>query len=351
MATNVSTPDIVAAPASINFAAFSGTELTTFIDRLLSDTWLNNTQLLFEAPIENIISIRRYPISIPMLSYNYATENDIVTLTHIVVNRVTFNNVENAIINNRALKLIDMGGVQIPTGDSFLDYAPYTNYELYLPFLGFVKLDTDLITGKYLNVQYAIDLHTGIATAYIQVKPAIGSPDSEYVIIDVKEMKIGIEIPICGGAMAEVAKSMLTTGVKAGVGAVGLVGGAVSAGMKGETDAVGALSSASNFAASTSVSAISAGQQHVVKGQTGTGFNNLYGPKNMYLIKTQVKADIPTSFDKLYGRLARTTCDMDDISTGSGFFSFEQFHLEGFPNATKAELNMIENALKEGVIL
>ena len=351
MSTNAQQPTTVhISPSSVSFAALSPSALTTFINQLLGTPFWQNVQMLFENPIDNVISIRHYPFNPPMISFNYPSESDIVTAQSMVVNDVTIN-VTNALMSNTAPKLLNLGGIQIPVGDSFLDYAPYTKYELFIPFMGFVMLDTDAITGKYLNVQYAVDFNTGIATAYIQVKPSNASPDSSYVIIDMKEAKVGVDIPVCGGSSAEISKAMLTTGINAATGGVSLVGNALESGIKGQRDYMGAAESAVNYAASTSVSAIAAGQQHIIKGQVGNGYNSLYAPTNMYLIKTQVKYDIPTSYNKMYGRPVRYTYDMDEISTGSGLVTVEQCHLDGFTTATQNEISMIAQALKEGVIL
>lgn len=52
-------------------------------------------------------------------------------------------------------------------GKSFLDYEPYTHYELYIPFCGVAQIDPGDIMGKRLSVIEVLDFSTGAVTAYI----------------------------------------------------------------------------------------------------------------------------------------------------------------------------------------
>jgi hypothetical protein len=53
---------------------------------------------------------------------------------------------------------------------SYLDYAPYTKVtSLYLPYVGVVSIDTDLIMGKSLQVKYWIDVLSGQCMAGILI--------------------------------------------------------------------------------------------------------------------------------------------------------------------------------------
>lgn len=352
MSNNAERPvNVHISPSTVSFAAMTPAELQSFINEILSSNFVDNVQLLFESPIDNIISIRHYPFNVPMVSFNYASESDIVTVNSIVVNDVTIN-VANALMSNYAPYMIDLGGISI-TGDSdtFFDYSPYTQYELYLPYIGFVNLDADAIVGKYLNVKYAIDFNSGTATAYIQTKPSSGSTDTDYRIIMIKESKIGVDIPICGGSSAEIAKSLLNVGLSTAGAVTGIVGQAIASGLKGAADVGGALQAGINFDLSTSASVIQAAQAHIIRGETGNGYNALYGPSNMFLIKTSLDYYIPTSFNSMYGRISRLTTDMDEIGSGEGLVILENFHLDGFSTATSSELDMITAALKEGIIL
>ena len=50
---------------------------------------------------------------------------------------------------------------------TYLDYEPYTHYEIYITFVGWIKVEANKIINKRLLVYYAMDLTTGLATAYL----------------------------------------------------------------------------------------------------------------------------------------------------------------------------------------
>lgn len=50
---------------------------------------------------------------------------------------------------------------------NFLDYEPYQKVEIYLPFIGFQKLDTDRVIGHTIKIVYVCNLYTTDCTCYI----------------------------------------------------------------------------------------------------------------------------------------------------------------------------------------
>lgn len=65
---------------------------------------------------------------------------------------------------------VDCGTCKVTTqAGSFLDYAPYTSVDLFLPFIGTVQLDTDEVMGKTLHVVYRFDIVSGSCTAVVEV--------------------------------------------------------------------------------------------------------------------------------------------------------------------------------------
>ena len=53
-----------------------------------------------------------------------------------------------------------------PNGN-YLDYDPYSVYEIYVPFVGWIKLNANQVLDKRLIVYYTLDPKTGMGTAYI----------------------------------------------------------------------------------------------------------------------------------------------------------------------------------------
>lgn len=145
------------------------------VRQLLSDLWtISHTiagadyekydykimdSFLVTNPIDSIVSLKRFPFSIPhtfspnktpvRLGKNQGTSEGY--LTYNVFNNVVFKGIN----------------IYPKFGNSYLDYAPYTEYELYIPFCGTVKLNAGDILGHTLNCRMDIDLTTGACIAYI----------------------------------------------------------------------------------------------------------------------------------------------------------------------------------------
>lgn len=110
-------------------------------------------------PINSIVSLKRFPFNIPhtfspsktsvCLGKNQGTAQGY--LTYNVFNSIQFSGID----------------IYPKFGKSFLDFAPYTEYELYVPFCGTVKLNAGEILDHTLSVRMTIDLITGVCVAYI----------------------------------------------------------------------------------------------------------------------------------------------------------------------------------------
>ena len=87
---------------------------------------------------------------------------------------------------------------------NFLDYAPYTNVIIYLPYIGFKELDTSLVMGKTLKIEYTLDVITGGCLAQIYVGK-----------IRLYEFtgNIGVDIPITASNRAQVESAYISAGV------------------------------------------------------------------------------------------------------------------------------------------
>lgn len=110
-------------------------------------------------PIDCIISIKRFPFDIPHTFSNTKTPVNLGKNHGSAQGYLTYN----------VFNTVQFAGINIfpRFGNSFLDYAPYTEYELYVPFCGTVKLNAGDILGHTLNCRLQIDLITGACTAYI----------------------------------------------------------------------------------------------------------------------------------------------------------------------------------------
>ena len=150
-------------------------------------------------PIENIISCKSIPIN-----------TDGANQEIILGNVATGVNGEK-ISNNFAKQTI--GSIAISEHyHNFLDYAPYTNVILYLPYIGFKELDTTLVMNKTLQVIYTVDAITGGCLAQVY---------SNSVRLYEFTGNVGIDIPITASNRAQVEAGYIQAGVGATASALG----------------------------------------------------------------------------------------------------------------------------------
>lgn len=114
---------------------------------------------LVTSPIDSIVSIKRFPFDVP---HTFSNTKELVKLgknTATAQGYATYN----------VFNTVQFRGVNISKrfGGCFLDYEPYTQYEVYVPFCGTTNLQAADIVGHTLNIRLQIDLLTGTCTAYI----------------------------------------------------------------------------------------------------------------------------------------------------------------------------------------
>ena len=158
-------------------------------------------------PIENIISCKSIPI-------NANGSNQ-----EIVLGNVETGVNGEKISSNFAKQTI--GSILINEHyHNFLDYTPYTNVILYLPYIGFKELDTTLVMNKTIQVIYTVDAITGGCLAQVYVNN---------VRLYEFTGNVGIDIPITASNRAQVESGYIQAGVGATMSAVGgNVGSAVT---------------------------------------------------------------------------------------------------------------------------
>ena len=168
------------------------------VDKLLTDLWTINASIaqggdfeyfdgkikdeyLTTNPIDCIVSLIRYPFNIP---YQLQPLQSYVKLGKTEGSAKGWTTVYIA-------NQINFQGIDIfpRFGDCFLDYEPYTTYELYVPFCGTTKIRAADILGHTLNVTMLIDLITGSCTAYVK---------ADQLVIETLQGSCGVQQQISG---------------------------------------------------------------------------------------------------------------------------------------------------------
>lgn len=302
---------------------------------------------------EFVLSLRVYPFN--LVKWNQYTDSIGVLCDTIKIGKDYVSSIKGASIFNNTIPFNQVGLFRITNSyNNFLDYAPYTKMYLFLPYIGYVDLDVNLIKkgiGKdevYLSIDYAVDFDTGKCTAYISRANAINTDNTlvSPLLIDMKEGVIGFDIPIGRTNASEIAKGYVTTGLTA-------IGGAVATALTGGY----ALPLAISTFASSSASLINSSQPHVQKGTIGNIKNAFCTTQKPFII---VERPQPINISKdennnnvyAIASLKGKPCGLKArLSLISGFTKIESVHLEKFTNATEDELQEIESLLKTGVIL
>lgn len=226
-------------------------------------------------------------------------------------------------------------------GDSFLDYEPYTQYEIYLPYLGWVGLSADVILNKRLLVIYTLNYQSGSAQVSI-------IDDTDGKIIYTSATQLGVLIPINSTNQYDVERNKLTNNISLGLGlassAITTVAGfatmnpvAIAGGV------LGAGKTISSYVANTNANYLKA------SGSVASGQSGVYLPQEVRVRKTSY---IPKNYDRDYASLhGRPLNEYVKLSELRGYTVVGNVHLEGFDSATDTELNEIDTLLKEGIII
>lgn len=290
------------------------TELNSLAQYLWTPTFVEAIAKLLQDPMEGLIGLNMIPVSPTVAS----------SKTEVKVGFVS-TNVSMYKITNQFVQ-VDCGSLVINKyWGNYLDYNPYTKVQLFLPFIGFIDVNTDDVMGKTLNVRYYIDLMTGTCQCFVEVEGSI-----LYTFTG----NCATQIPITGSNYNAI--------IQASINAVaGAATGLVTGGVAGAMSSVGQdlISSASN------VESLKVGVQRS-GGISASGALMSY--KRPYVILSRPTQSIPKDYKEFKGHPCNVTFTLSDLT---GYTEVEYIHLEGFENATSDEKSAIESALMNGVIL
>ena len=158
---------------------------------LWSSNIFDNFSLICNNPIENIISCKSIPLSL-----DGSTQKIILGNVDTGVNG-------DKVSNNFAKQ--NIGSITVTEKyHNFLDYSPYTNVIIYLPYVGFKELDTNLVMSKTLSISYTVDIITGGCLCQIS---------SNNVKLYEFNGNMGIDIPITASNRAQVEAGYISSGI------------------------------------------------------------------------------------------------------------------------------------------
>lgn len=274
---------------------------------------INSLKLFGQNPINAIMSLRLYPFNIAALLPSVVAEE-------IVLGRVS-TGVAGLKIPNNAGTTINLGSLYIDGHfNDFRDYAPYTSYNLYIPFVGTVNLNPNDYLYHIVDLKMVVDITTGKATAIIY---ADGIP------IQYLDGMVGVEVPITGENMGQTVNAIISA-----------VGSTAAAAIT--TGGVGAAMAAVAGAADIVFNDVSINKQGNISPAASLSL-----PINAYLIISRPNAIIPEN----YGRSKGYACDKTAAISGlKGFTVCYNVDTSGI-TATESEREQIKTLLETGVYL
>lgn len=286
-------------------------ELATFLWANIGS--LESLSKLFSNPIDNIISLALYPFN-----------PEAGSLTNIKIGNTATPSEGYPI--SQIVQEYDCGSVYIPTKygyPTFLDYSPYTRVTLYLPFIGMVDLNTDDVMGGSISIKYKIELLSGSCLAQLRVSN--GSSNAIYYQF---AGSCSMQLPVTGSNYAQIYSGI--------IGSTASVASAIATGGATAPLAIGSLA---NLATNSKVNYQRAGSM-----QGNSGF---LGSRTPYVI---IQRPIALGYDKDFLKLTgQASCITTTIGALTGYAEIENIQLSHISNATKNELEELENILKSGI--
>lgn len=262
---------------------------------------------IFADPMDAILGLTIIPVNVPSgAALNVSVGN---IQTDVYMTRATAQYVE---VDCGALNVNEYWG-------AYLDYAPYTKAEIYLPYCGTHAIDVDEIMGKTVAVKYHVDILSGACCAYVKCGESV-----LYTFVG----QCGSSIPISGGDWTNMINGLISAATS--------IGTMVASGGSTAPTTISGLAS----------TAINTMKPAIEKSGSITGAGGLLALQKPYIVLSRPRQALAAGQNNFIGYPSFTTVP---LSTLSGYTEIEKIHLENV-TATDAELSEIETLLKSGVI-
>lgn len=300
------TPPVVipTGTASALFSVYnpSQSEINSFGGWLWSSNFVDQLLKMFNDPMQAIISLHKV-FCTPSIS----GRGDI---------KVGYLNsgVEANVVDKQYVD-VDCGTIQLTeVFQNVFDYPPFTEVSLYLPFIGFVKLDVNDIMRGTMQVIYHVDVLTGACLADVKVtRDMFGGVIYQY------NGDCSVHYPLSSGSYMGM--------VTAALGVAGTIasGGSMIPMLLGAAKAKTSVERSGNL----------------------SGNAGAMGIKKPYLVIQRPQTSTANEFNKYLGKPANFTTK---IGSATGFISCTEVHIENC-NGTDSELAELERLLKEGILI
>ena len=213
----------------------------------------------------------------------------------------------------------DCGTILIPQySKSYLDYAPYTDISVYIPYVGLRSLPCDAIMGKTIGLKYRIDIFSGACVVYLTVNGSVLLQFTGNCAqpIPFTSQSWGTAVTNAISMVASGA-SMIAMPATAPLAIANMASTAVNGGFKAD----------------------------ITKGGGSGGNTGFLGVQKPYVIIQRPVQCVPANQNTFTGYPSYITATFGDLK---GYTEVDKIILENI-NATESELNELESILKGGV--
>lgn len=270
----------------------------------------------------------------------------------------------SSIIVRQRYTQINCGSIVIPEyWGNYLDYSPYSQAYIYLPFIGIMAVDVDDIVGHAVNVLYHVDSYTGSCIAQITCART-GYSNTLYQFSG----DCSVEIPMAGGSQAAIKAAMIganayqnAANISAGMSLLGGIGSGILSGIGGALggnpasgiahgigQAIGGITSAISQRAygEAQHTAAMVSQKSTVQHSGSFGASHgAMGIKKPYIFIRRPIQKVVNNYNRLYGYPAHKMVVIGDCT---GYLRCREANVQS-SLATEEEKTLIEQLLKSGV--
>ena len=229
-----------------------------------------------------------------------------------------------------------------PLSEQFYMIEPYSNFEFYIPFVGWVKVESRKFFNQRVLIYYSMDMKTGEATAYIY------NYTDQYVIWS-GQCQLGQKIDITTTNIEENIKQKQTNVSNM---ILGSLASAVSIGLGVATENPLAIAGGTMGLTKSIASGVNKNRMIFDRAQTqaGSGTNSLYANKDFKIRVTyNNKINITES---VYAKIQGYPYNQyTSLSSLTGYVEIGEIHFEFKRNAIyQDEVSEIVDLLQKGVI-
>lgn len=236
----------------------------------------------------------------------------------------------------------DAGTISLKTTlGAYIDFAPYTKGDIYIPFVGYVPLDIDAFMGHDITLKYIVDLCTGSAVAILK-------KDSD--VWQQFACNLLTQVPLSAANYAQMYQTIIgATAVLAGAGVAGAagIGGAAVGGEAAEGAQAIASQSGGAAKAASGIMSAAATKPQIQKSNNLSLSAGLLGNKKAFIQLYRPNLALPDNQNKFQGYPSYIETALSDCS---GYTRVSSCNLT-IAGATGSELSMIDSILKTGFIV